>query len=135
MTARIDFFVHKFFVTYYKIFIHLLTLFLGLFFNLLLAWLILSKKNDETRQLSRIFLQTCLIDLIFLAAVSVTIPKGHVDKGSSLIIQTGPLSHSSKLVDFACLCTYYFAFELLRYNLPVQFFYRYLVLCRQAQFK
>uniref|UniRef100_A0A915EII2 Uncharacterized protein n=1 Tax=Ditylenchus dipsaci TaxID=166011 RepID=A0A915EII2_9BILA len=46
-----------------------------------------------------------------------------------------PLSHSSKLVDFICLSTYVFAFELLRYFLPVQFVYRYLVICREMKIK
>jgi hypothetical protein len=103
---------------------------LGTVLNLLLIWLIQKRTVKEMRVYSRILLQTCIADLVFLAVNELTQPIFIIDGAEAIGLLNGPLGRASTPWNFAGFTLWLFNFYFSIFGICVQFIYRYLTLCR-----
>uniref|UniRef100_A0A915EH27 G-protein coupled receptors family 1 profile domain-containing protein n=1 Tax=Ditylenchus dipsaci TaxID=166011 RepID=A0A915EH27_9BILA len=103
---------------------------LALFFNILLVWLIWKKTTKEMKHYSLILLQTCVIDLC-LTSVSVFVQPAMLYIDSYLIFYQNGLARAiNEPFDMLLFPIWLFSNYIAISSNAVQFFYRYLAICR-----
>jgi len=109
----------------------------SLFLNTLLIYLILKHSTREMRVYSRILLQTCITDFCYSLVLFASMPISTVVDGNHIILQ-GCLIFPRRLdeseqsrvwLDFTLVMLWALVFMYHVNALPMQYVYRYLILC------
>uniref|UniRef100_A0A915EFR9 Vomeronasal type-1 receptor n=1 Tax=Ditylenchus dipsaci TaxID=166011 RepID=A0A915EFR9_9BILA len=103
---------------------------LGCFLNCLLIYLIKKKTVNEMKMYSRILLQTCFNNLYNLAISALVQPIYILEGDRSIIFHNGMLRTSPPSIQHITYLAWFLGFYFSALFLPVQFIYRYLVLCK-----
>ncbi|KAI1706127.1 serpentine type 7TM GPCR chemoreceptor srd domain-containing protein [Ditylenchus destructor] len=106
---------------------------LGIFFNSLLIWMIVYRSVAEIRPYSRILLQTCVIDIYTVVTMIVVQPVFLIVSGWNLLCENGPARYLPLQYNVILYLLWLFAYYFSIISNALQFFYRYLVLCREAK--
>ncbi|KAI1707206.1 serpentine type 7TM GPCR chemoreceptor str domain-containing protein [Ditylenchus destructor] len=106
---------------------------LGIFVNSLLIWLIVYRSVAEIRPYSRILLQTCVIDIYTIITMIVLQPVFVIVSGWNVMYVNGPARYSALPYNFILMLLWMFGFYFSIISNALQFFYRYLVLCREVK--
>ncbi|KAI1717185.1 serpentine type 7TM GPCR chemoreceptor srd domain-containing protein [Ditylenchus destructor] len=105
----------------------------GITLNSLLIWLIWKKTNGGVRRYSFILLQGCIVDLIYLILASIVQPVILINGGDVLFSQFGIFRYFSRSVNCITIYIWIYAFNFTKFSPLIQFYYRYLVICRERQ--
>lgn len=96
----------------------------------LLVWLILTKTSVALKKYSRILLQTCFIDLIFTIIVPLTDTTIVVEDGKGYVFTNGVIKFIGIHWRYLTVHVRMFVLIFSIYAMPIQHYYRYMVLCR-----
>ncbi|KAI1706121.1 serpentine type 7TM GPCR chemoreceptor srd domain-containing protein [Ditylenchus destructor] len=106
---------------------------LGIFFNSLLIWMIVYRSVPEIRPYSRILLQTCVIDIYTIITMIVVQPIFIIVSGWNVMYDNGPARYLPLPYNFILMLLWIFGCFFSLISNALQFFYRYLVLCREMK--
>ncbi|KAI1714734.1 serpentine type 7TM GPCR chemoreceptor srd domain-containing protein [Ditylenchus destructor] len=106
---------------------------LGIFFNSLLIWMIVYCSEAEIRPYSRIFLQTCVIDVYTIITMIIVQPVFVIVSGWIVLYENGSARYLPLPYNFILMLIWLFGFYFSIISNALQFFYRYLVLCSGIQ--
>ncbi|KAI1706122.1 serpentine type 7TM GPCR chemoreceptor str domain-containing protein [Ditylenchus destructor] len=106
---------------------------LGIFFNSLLIWMIVYRSVAEIRPYSRILLQTCVIDIYTVVTMIVVQPVFAIVSGWNVMHENGIARHLPLPYNVILMLLWIFGYYFSIISNALQFFYRYLVLCREMK--
>uniref|UniRef100_A0A915E8P6 Uncharacterized protein n=1 Tax=Ditylenchus dipsaci TaxID=166011 RepID=A0A915E8P6_9BILA len=103
---------------------------LALFLNILLIWLIWKKTTKELKEYSLILLQTCVIDICLTFVNAFVQPVMLFIDNYFIFYHTGLARVVSPPFHTFFFPLYVFSYYIVMSSSAVQFFYRYLAICR-----
>uniref|UniRef100_A0A914PFR8 Uncharacterized protein n=1 Tax=Panagrolaimus davidi TaxID=227884 RepID=A0A914PFR8_9BILA len=111
-------------------FINIVAATLGIFANVLLIFLLSNTRVPELKNCSRIIFQIAIIDIISSVIMVIVMPIAIVINGHEFFFQNGPLQNIPQPWNHMLILLWFF-FHLFSLSIvPVQFVFRYLILCK-----
>nr|CAD2192085.1 unnamed protein product [Meloidogyne enterolobii]CAD2192086.1 unnamed protein product [Meloidogyne enterolobii] len=103
---------------------------IGLFFNLLLIYLIIRYTMKEMEVYSKILLQTCIVDIIGIVLFVIVQPVFVSDNGIGTVWEYGITHYLPNPWQFLSFIFYAFMIRFTSVNVCSQFIFRYLAVVR-----